>query len=86
MTTDPATLKTPASSTLDASALDQLFRTARTCYAWADRPVPDTKLQEVYDLLKWAPTSANSCPARFVFIRTSEGKARLKEALSPGNI
>jgi 3-hydroxypropanoate dehydrogenase len=48
--------------------------------------VPDATLEEVYNLLKWAPTSANSSPARFVFIRTSEAKAKLKQALSPGNI
>ncbi len=78
MTTDTATL--------DAAALDQLFRTARTCYAWADRPVPDTKLQEVYDLLKWAPTSANCSPGRFVFVRTKEGKEKLRPTLSAGNV
>jgi 3-hydroxypropanoate dehydrogenase len=72
--------------TLEAPALDQLFRSARTHYAWQDRTVPDTKLQELYDLLKFGPTSANSSPARFVFIRTAEGKAKLKGALSEGNI
>lgn len=72
--------------TLDATALDQLFRSARSHNAWQDRPVPDTKLQELYDLLKFGPTSANSSPARFVFIRTAEGKAKLKAALSEGNI
>ena len=72
--------------TLEAPALDQLFRSARTHYAWQDRSVPDTKLQELYDLLKYGPTSANSSPARFVFIRTAEGKAKLKGALSEGNI
>ncbi len=46
--------------TLDPAALDQLFRTARTHNKWQDRPVPDTKLQELYDLLKYGPTSANS--------------------------
>jgi 3-hydroxypropanoate dehydrogenase len=71
---------------LDPAALDQLFRTARTQNAWQDRPIPDTKLQELYDLLKYGPTSANSSPARFVFIRTAEGKAKLKPALSEGNI
>ncbi|MBL6457532.1 malonic semialdehyde reductase [Belnapia sp. T6] len=70
---------------LDAAALDQLFRSARTHYKWQDRPVPDTKLAELYGLLKWGPTSANSSPARFVFIRTAEGKAKLKPALSEGN-
>ena len=71
---------------LDDQALDQLFRAARTQNKWQDRPVPDAKLQELYELLKWGPTSANSSPARFVFVRTSEGKAKLKEALSAGNM
>ena len=71
---------------LDDLALDQLFRAARTQNKWQDRPVPDAKLHELYDLLKWGPTSANSSPARFVFVRTSEGKAKLKEALSAGNL
>ena len=70
---------------LDDQALDHLFRAARTQNKWQDRPVPDAKLQELYELLKWGPTSANSSPARFVFVRTSEGKAKLKEALSAGN-
>jgi 3-hydroxypropanoate dehydrogenase len=72
--------------TLDAAALDQIFREARTHNKWTDRPVPDDKLREMYDLLKMAPTSANSSPARFVFVRTPEGKAKLKPALSAGNL
>ncbi len=71
---------------LDDRALAQLFREARTQNRWQDRPVPDAKLREVYDLLKFAPTSANASPARFVFVRTEEGKAKLKQALSPGNV
>jgi 3-hydroxypropanoate dehydrogenase len=71
---------------LDDTAFDTLFRTARTQNRWQDRPVPDSKLEEIYDLLKYGPTSANSSPARFVFVRTAEGKARLKQALSPGNV
>lgn len=71
---------------LDAAALDQLFRTARSQNKWQDRPLPDSKLEELFDLLKMGPTSANSSPARFVFIRTPEGKANLKAALSGGNI
>lgn len=66
-------------------ALDQIFRVARTQNKWQDRPVPDSKLEELYELLKWGPTSANGSPARFVFVRTSEGKAKLKQALSAGN-
>ena len=71
---------------LDAAAQDQLFRTARTQNKWQDRPLPDAKLEELYELLKCGPTSANSSPARFVFVRTAEGKAKLKDALSAGNI
>ncbi len=75
-----------AAATLDDRALDQLFRAARTQNKWTDRPVPDALLHQVYDLLKMAPTSANASPARFVFIRTPEGKAKLKPALSAGNM
>jgi 3-hydroxypropanoate dehydrogenase len=75
-----------ADQIVDAAALDQLFRSARTHYKWQDRPVPDARLAELYDLLKFGPTSANSSPARFVFVRTAEGKAKLKPALSEGNL
>lgn len=71
---------------LDARALDQLFRTARTHNAWQKKDVPDALLHELYDLLKWAPTSANASPARFVFVKSAEAKAKLKSALAPGNV
>lgn len=71
--------------TLSADALDALFRTARTQNAWQDRPVTEDKLRELYDLLKFGPTSANASPARFVFVRSAEAKARLEPALSAGN-
>jgi len=71
---------------LDAPALDQLFRAARTHNAWLPQPVADDALRAVYELMKWAPTSANCSPARIVFVRTREGKERLRPALSPGNL
>ena len=71
---------------LDARALDQLFRSARTHNAWQKKDVPDALLHELYDLLKWAPTSANASPARFVFVKSAEAKAKLKSALAPGNV
>ena len=71
---------------LSDDALDVLFRKARTHTAWLDRPVSDQTLRELYDLMKWGPTSANSSPARIIFIRSAEAKARLKPALSPGNV
>ena len=52
-------------------ALDLVFREARTHNAWLPKPVPDELLQQLYDTLKWAPTSANISPARFVFIRST---------------
>ena len=68
------------------AALDQLFRTARTQNAFQDRPVEDSQLRALYDLLKWAPTSANSSPARFVFVKSAEAKQKLAPALSEGNL
>ena len=72
--------------TLDDAALDLLFRHARTQNKWTDAPVSDETLRSLYDVLKWGPTSANSSPARFAFVTSDEGKAKLKQALSPGNI
>jgi 3-hydroxypropanoate dehydrogenase len=74
------------SKPLSDDALDQIFRKARTHSVWLDKPVSDDQLRQVYDLLKWGPTSANSSPARFVFIRSKEAKERLKPTLSPGNV
>ena len=71
---------------LDAGARDLLFEGARTHNKWQDRPVPDSKLREMYELLKMGPTSANSSPARFLFLRTKEAKERLRPALSAGNL
>lgn len=72
--------------TLDDTALDQLFRNARTHNGWLPKPVTDDELRALYELMKWAPTSANCSPARIVFVRTREGKERLRPALSPGNL
>ena len=71
---------------LDPAALDRLFLTARTQNGWLPTPVTDAQLREIYDIMKMGPTSANSCPARLVFLRTPEAKARLLPALSPGNV
>jgi 3-hydroxypropanoate dehydrogenase len=71
---------------LEDTVLDQLFRAARTQNAWHDKPVSESTLRQLYDLMKWGPTSANSGPARFVFVRSKEAKARLLPTLAPGNI
>ena len=71
-------------SPLTADALDQLFRTART-HNEIGGEVSDELLHQLYDLLKWGPTTANSCPARFVFVKSAEAKAKLGPALDEGN-
>ncbi len=71
---------------INDEALDIIFRSARTHNAWEDRPVSQTLLQAVYDLMKWGPTSANCFPARFVFVTSEEGKSKLKPHLSEGNL
>lgn len=68
------------------AALAQILRDARTYSFWKPEPVPVELLKEVYDLAKLGPTSANSSPARFVFLTTPEAKARLVPALAPTNV
>ena len=71
---------------VDETALDSLFREARSYIKWEPRPVTDQTVRDLYDLLKWAPTSANSSPARFAFLRSKEAKERLRPALAPLNV
>ena len=71
---------------LSETALDQLFRAARTFRVWRDQPVSDETLRAVYDLMKWGPTASNSSPARIVFVKSPAAKERLKPALDAGNI
>lgn len=70
---------------LDDASLDTLFRTARTHNGWLDKPVSDELLVQLYDLMKWAPTSANCSPARIVFVKSAAAKQRLLPAMIPGN-
>jgi 3-hydroxypropanoate dehydrogenase len=67
-------------------ALDVLFREARSYSAWLNEPVSDEILRQVYNLMRWAPTSANGNPARILFLRTKAAKERLLPALAPGNV
>jgi 3-hydroxypropanoate dehydrogenase len=62
---------------------DQLFTHARTQNGYLDQAVPESTVQALYELLKWGPTSANSSPARFVFVRSVDAKARLAAWVSP---
>ena len=71
---------------ITGQGLDLLFRQARSQNGWLDQPVSDDTLKELYDLMRWGPTSANGCPARIVFVRSAEARQRLLPALSAGNM
>lgn len=71
---------------LDRAALEVLFFEARTHKAWQERDVPDALIHQIYDTMKWGPTSANTCPMRVVFVRSREAKEKLKPFLDKGNV
>jgi len=69
-----------------AEALEGIFIKARTHSAWLPKPVSDELLHQIYDLLKWGPTSANCGPARVAFVKSEEAKERLLACMAPGNV
>lgn len=72
-------------ASLDERALAQLFLEAHTHNAWQSREISEQTLRQLYDLVKMGPTSANCCPARFVFVRSTAGKDKLLPCVSAGN-
>jgi 3-hydroxypropanoate dehydrogenase len=73
-------------SEIDQQAMQQVFIDARSHSYWQDKPVSEEQIRRLYDLTKMGPTSANSCPARFVFVTSDQAKARLKDCLNEGNV
>jgi len=71
---------------LSNDAQDIIFRTARSHSNWQDKDVTNEKLMQLYELMKWGPTSANCLPGRFLFLRSDQAKQRLKPCLAEGNI
>jgi 3-hydroxypropanoate dehydrogenase len=71
---------------LNDAALDTLFRHARSHNRWSERPVADTLLVQVFELMKWGPTSANCSPARIVFVKSAAARERLVACMDPGNV
>ena len=65
---------------------EQLFTEARSHNRFTDEPVSDATLHALYELMKWGPTAANSCPARIVFVRSADAKERLVACMNPGNV
>jgi 3-hydroxypropanoate dehydrogenase len=80
------TKETVGTERISIEALNRIFHDARTHTAWLPRAVPVQILREAYELARMGPTSANSSPARFVFVSTTEGKNRLLPTLAPGNV
>jgi 3-hydroxypropanoate dehydrogenase len=76
----------PRNTPLSADVLDALFLEARTHNGWADRPVEDSLLRQLWSLARLPPTATNSNPVRLVFLKSREAKERLKPALSAGNL
>ena len=70
----------------DEKTLDLIYRDARTQNGWLDTPVDDELLRQVYDLMKWGPTSSNSCPLRILFVKSAEAKEKLKPCLAAPNV
>ena len=71
---------------LDAKSLEILFHAARSQNGFLDKPVTDDQLRQIHELMKWAPTTMNVQPARFIFLRSTAARERLRPALSPGNL
>ncbi len=72
--------------TIPNETVQQLFTEARSFSAWLTQDVSHHTLHEIYNLMKWGPTSANSCPARIVFVRTEPEKEKLMACVAPGNV
>jgi len=71
---------------LDDASINMILRDARSHYAWTDKPVSDEMLHTLYDITINGPTSMNTCPARFTFVRSGAAKERLAKAVKPGNL
>jgi 3-hydroxypropanoate dehydrogenase len=78
--------KVAQAARVSGDALNQLFLQARTHNAWLPKRVPVEALREAYELARWGPTSANSSPARFVFLESEAAKARLLPTLASLNV
>ena len=76
----------PKSRSLPEEALELILTEARTHNVWLPEPVSDALLVEIYDLMKWGPTSANSSPARIVFVKSPAAKEKLLPCMAPGNV
>lgn len=82
----PAAVSAPRRTAVSNDCIDQIFREGRTHNVWLSRLVPSEVLRRLYELAAFGPTSANTTPARFVFLTTPQAKERLRPALAPRNV
>ena len=75
----------PPLPVLDDAGRALLFTDARTANTFADTPVDDAVLAELWELAQWPPTAANTQPLRVAFVRSEQGKARLLPLMAEGN-
>jgi nitroreductase len=75
-----------SAETSRAEIYDELFASARTHSGWQDKPVSDEQLRQIYEMMKWGPTSANCSPARIVFVKSSEAREALATCMAAGNV
>ena len=71
---------------MDDASIELILSGARSHYAWTDKPIEDDIIYKLYDIVKMGSTSMNGCPARFIFVKTPEGKARVAKSLKPANV
>lgn len=71
---------------LDDASIELILTGARSHYAWQDKPISDELMRKLYDIVKMGSTSMNSCPARFTFVKSQEGKERIAKSLKPANV
>ena len=63
-----------------------LYSKAHAFRKWREGfTLPDHLLVELYDLMKWAPTSVNDIPARILFLKSCESKKKLIKAVGEGD-
>lgn len=73
-------------SQLDEASIELVLSGARSHYAWTDKPISKELIHKIYDITKMGATSMNTCPARFVFVTSKDGKARIAKSLKPANV
>ena len=71
---------------ISEECIETLFTRARSHNGWLDKDISCLQIQQIYEIMKYGPTAANSCPARLTFVKSKEAKKRLKSHLDEENI